>query len=287
MFGALVALLSLLAWRWTLKPVLVLLLLAAAFGAYFMGAYRMVIDPTMLVNVLQTNPGEAADLFSLRMLGHVVLLLAWCPPGWCGARRCTAGSLAAPAWAATCWLRWRHWRCWPAAVVASFQPLSSTMRNHKQVRYLINPLNSVYALGMVAAQPLRRNESACCPLATDARCPSHAPAPSRRCWCWCWARRHARPTSPQWLCPRHHAELAAKLPWISWRNAWSAAPTPPRRCRACSRTWGAKIRGSRKANHENLLDVIQRAGLACCGWTTSRAARAPATACRTWRPRPT
>jgi len=79
-FGALVALQSLLAWRWTLKPLAVFLLLAAAAGAHFMGAYRIVIDPTMLVNVLQTNPGEAADLFSLRMAGTLVLgglLPAW------------------------------------------------------------------------------------------------------------------------------------------------------------------------------------------------------------------
>ena len=79
-FGALVALQSLLAWRWTLKPLAVFLLLAAAAGAHFMGAYRIVIDPTMLVNVLQTNPGEAADLFSLRMAATLVLgglLPAW------------------------------------------------------------------------------------------------------------------------------------------------------------------------------------------------------------------
>jgi lipid A ethanolaminephosphotransferase len=43
------------------------------------------------------------------------------------------------------------------------------MRNHKQLRYLINPLNSVYALGMVATEPLRRTTACCCRWATDAR----------------------------------------------------------------------------------------------------------------------
>ncbi|MHB1247966.1 MAG: phosphoethanolamine transferase domain-containing protein, partial [Polaromonas sp.] len=38
------ALLSVLAWRWTLKPVITLFLLSAAFGAYFMMAYGVVID---------------------------------------------------------------------------------------------------------------------------------------------------------------------------------------------------------------------------------------------------
>ena len=34
-----------------------------------------------------------------------------------------------------------------AAILLAFQDFSSTMRNHTQLRYLINPLNSVYALG--------------------------------------------------------------------------------------------------------------------------------------------
>ncbi|OYU79199.1 MAG: phosphoethanolamine transferase, partial [Burkholderiales bacterium PBB5] len=78
--AALVALQSLLAWRYTLKPVATLLLLAAAGGAHFMLAYRIVIDSTMLVNVVQTNPAEARDLFSLQLFQWLVLgglLPAW------------------------------------------------------------------------------------------------------------------------------------------------------------------------------------------------------------------
>ena len=48
---------------------------------------------------------------------------------------------------------------------AIFADLSATMRNHKSLRYLINPLNSVYALGMVASEPLRRNDRVLLPLA--------------------------------------------------------------------------------------------------------------------------
>src|SRR5438105_5017556 len=85
-FGVMVAavttaLLALFAWRWTLKPVAALLLIAAAFGAHFMGTYGVVIDPTMMVNVLQTNVGETRDLLSLRLLVSV-LLLAGLPLLW-------------------------------------------------------------------------------------------------------------------------------------------------------------------------------------------------------------
>ena len=260
-FGALVALQSLLAWRFTLKPLAIFLLLAAAAGAHFMGAYRIVIDQTMLVNVLQTNPGEAADLFSLRMAATLVL----------------GGLLPA-------WLVWRtpvqHAR-WPrqlgrnllatvaglalvvAAVVASFQPLSSTMRNHKQLRYLINPLNSVYALGMVATEPLRRNDRVLLPLATDARLgPRHAAGtrpPLLLLVLGETARAanfslngYARPTNPE----------LARLPVISWRNAWSCGTNTAASVPCMFSHLGRDDFSSRKANHENLLDVAQRAGLA-------------------------
>ena len=43
------------------------------------------------------------------------------------------------------------------------------MRNHTQLRYLINPLNSVYALVNIAAKPLRRDDSHLLPIGEDAR----------------------------------------------------------------------------------------------------------------------
>ena len=50
-----VTILSLLAWRWSLKPVLTLFFVSAAAGAYFMLSYGVVIDSTMMMNVLQTK----------------------------------------------------------------------------------------------------------------------------------------------------------------------------------------------------------------------------------------
>ena len=264
-FGALVALMSALAWRLTLKPVAIFLLLATAAGAHYMLAYRIVIDQTMLVNVLQTDPREAADVLSLRMLATLVLgglLPAWAvwrTPvhfGRLGARlgRNLGGLLLGLALVV-------------AAVLASFQPLSSTMRNHKQVRYLINPLNSIYALGLVATEPLRRNDRVLLPLGEDARPgPSHAPgAPP--------------PNKPPLLLlvvgetaragnfslngyPRPTNAELAKLPVISWRNAWSCGTNTAASVPCMFSHLGREQFAGRKANHENLLDVVQRAGMA-------------------------
>ena len=260
-FGALVALQSLLAWRYTLKPAAIALLLAAAAGVHFMLAYRIVIDQTMLVNVLQTNPGEAADLLGPRMAATLLL----------------GGVL--PAWAV--WRTPVHHARWPrrlwrnalatlaalalvvVAVLASFQPLSSTMRNHKQLRYLVNPLNAVYGLGMVASEPLRRSSSVLLPLGTDARPgPGHAAGerpPLLLLVLGETARAgnfslngYARPTNP----------ALAALQVISWRNAWSCGTNTAASVPCMFSHQGREEFNGRKANHENLLDVARHAGLA-------------------------
>ena len=161
------ALLSLLAWRWTLKPAVLVLVLMAAFGAYFMLAYGIAIDASMLVNVMQTDVKEAGDLLNLRMLG-TVLILAVPPLLWLYRRpvqRLTAlrhvahnglllvGSIAVIV----------------VCLLLVFQDFASTMRNHTKLRYLINPLNSVYALGNIATKPLRMDTSKILPLGRDAQ----------------------------------------------------------------------------------------------------------------------
>src|SRR5258705_7170540 len=126
------SLLALFAWRLTVKPVVALFLLAAAFGAHFMGTYGVVIDPTMMVNVLQTDAREARDLMSWRMVGTVLLLAG--APMWAlwrvqqsrtpPLRQIARNALAAFASLALV----------VAIVFALFADFSATMRNHKQVR---------------------------------------------------------------------------------------------------------------------------------------------------------
>lgn len=63
------------------KPVLIVLLLISALTAYFMDSYGVVINDEMLQNVVQTNPAEARDLITLRLLAYSSVL-ASCRPGW-------------------------------------------------------------------------------------------------------------------------------------------------------------------------------------------------------------
>jgi lipid A ethanolaminephosphotransferase len=69
-----VLLLSVFAWRRTLKPVLILVLLLSAPVAYFMDNYGVVISVDMLENLAQTNPDEARDLLNLKLFAYVLCL---------------------------------------------------------------------------------------------------------------------------------------------------------------------------------------------------------------------
>lgn len=74
LFALTALILSLLCYRFTLKPVLVLMFVIAAFTAYYMNTYDVVVDKTMIQNVVQTNVKEATDLFTWKMVGYFVVL---------------------------------------------------------------------------------------------------------------------------------------------------------------------------------------------------------------------
>jgi lipid A ethanolaminephosphotransferase len=164
-FSLCVSLLSVLSWRGLLRPALMVLVLITGLSTHYMLSYGIVIDTTMVTNVLQTDVGEARDQMSLSLLLTVLLLTL--PLAW--------------------WM-WRRPLNWPGLAVqsvhnlgmilagvvftllltyVSFKDFSTLMRNHTQLRYLINPLNTVYALAEIALIPTQVDQSLQ-PLGTDA-----------------------------------------------------------------------------------------------------------------------
>ncbi len=259
MAAALMALVGLLAWRWTLKPALVLLLLTSAAAAYFMLSYRVVIDASMVVNALQTDRHEAAALFSPRLL-LVVGLLGGLPAVAVWRTPLAWGTWTSRAWRNLLWVA-AALAVLLAAALASFQPLSSTMRNHKQVRYLMNPLAALYAAGWLAAAPLRRDDTRLDPVGTDAALatvPGHKPplmllvlGETGRSGNF-GLNGYARDTTP----------ALARENVVSFRNAWSCGTSTAASVPCMFSHLGRDAFEARTHNYEGLMDVIQRAGLA-------------------------
>ncbi len=73
--GVTVILLSLTAFKYVFKPVLILILLIAALADYYMGEYGILIDKDMVRNMFLTDRAEVLELLlSPGMLMHVLLL---------------------------------------------------------------------------------------------------------------------------------------------------------------------------------------------------------------------
>ncbi len=148
-----VFLVLLLAQRRTVKPLLGALALMGALATYYMGAYGVYMDPSMLRNVFRSNPAEAGELIGPRMLWHVALfaglplLLLW------------RVQVVDRPWRRAWWVR-LLWLAGSLAVLGGlllsvFQPFSSLMRNQRELRYLITPANLVWSSGVVAAAEWR------------------------------------------------------------------------------------------------------------------------------------
>ena len=260
-FGLVAAILGLFAWRATFKTAASVLLLVTAIASYFMLAYGVVMDPGMLTNAVQTDPREATALASWRLAASLVVLAAL--PGWLlwrqplaygGLRRQLGRNLLLVVAALALGI---------GSIFLGAQTLASVMRNHKDVRYLINPLATVYSAGRLALRPFERDDSILVRTGEDAKLAASS------------ARRekpfilllvlgetgrsgnfsingYARPTSPE-------LERAGAA---SFHNAWSCGTSTAASVPCMFSNLGRENFESRKNQHEGLLDVLQRAGLA-------------------------
>ena len=256
--AALYALLSLFAWRRVLKPAIVLLLVATAGGAHFMWTYHIVIDSGMALNTMQTDWHEARALLTPRLVA--VVLLGALLPSWLvwrigidhrpwgrQALRNLCGFAAGIAIVA-------------ALILLSFQPLASTMRNHPQLRYLMNPLNQLWAAGQTALGS-RRSKGPVAPLGRDARLAASAGAKPRLLVLVLGetgrsgnfgVNGYERDTTPE----------LAQAQAASFRNAWSCGTSTAASVPCMFSHLGRDGFLARQQDSENLLDVLQHAGLA-------------------------
>ena len=263
--AALVALLSLLAWPRLFKPLAVVLLVVAAASTYFMLQYGVVIDATMMANVANTDPREVRDLLSWPLLGSMVLV-ALLPSVWL--LRQTV--LWRPWWGQT----WRNLlgavlalAVLGAVTLAAYQDLASLMRNHKHVRYLFNPLNVLYGGAKLAADAVPRASRTLQPIGLDAKLgPTHAAGartPLVVLVVGETARAanfslggYARQTNPQL------AQLKAEGGLTYFTDVRSCGTNTQASVPCMFSHLGKEAYEASNQPFENLLDVLQRAGLA-------------------------
>lgn len=161
-----VLLLSFIVVRPLAKPLLTVLIVATAFATYYVQRFGIYLDPTMLRNVLNTDPAEARELFSWAMVPHLLLfaglplLLLWRVQldrqSW---GRALAWRLTTIAGSAALLV---------GALLLVFQDFSAQMRNQKEVRYLITPANFIYSTVRVSVDSTHEAQAARMPIGLDA-----------------------------------------------------------------------------------------------------------------------
>jgi lipid A ethanolaminephosphotransferase len=258
------ALLSLLAWPRLIKALLVLLLLGAGTLAHFIGSYGVIFDPTMVVNMVQTDVHETRDLLSWRWALSTAVIGAL--PAWWLLRRPAAprqdfarrlgGNLAGFALGVLAIV---------VLALSVFATLSSTTRNNKSLRYMITPLNAVYSLGAAAVRSQAAPAGPPAVIGADAHLlprPVGAKPPLLLLVVGETARAmnfslngYARPTNPE----------LARLPpdeLVSLRQVTSCGTATAASLPCMFSPLGREAFNDLKGRQQNLLDVLQRAGLA-------------------------
>ena len=133
-----------LTWGRFAKPVLGAVLLLSAAASYFMSVYGVVIDRSMIENVAATDPGEALELLNFKLL--LWMLAFGAAPAWllCRVRLVRQpwyGHLLGKATALGVLVSAS------ALVVAPFfQSYAPLVRNHRELRMYLVPSNYVGAL---------------------------------------------------------------------------------------------------------------------------------------------
>ncbi|WP_018905612.1 phosphoethanolamine--lipid A transferase [Variovorax paradoxus] len=261
MVCATVALLSFTAWSRWMKPLWFAVVLLAAFVQHYMIEYRVVMDPTMIANVLQTDPNEARDLMSWRMAYHV-LLVALLPALALWRARIVPMSFFSKLWRNVALLLLAVALALVAAVSMNRQ-LAPLMRNNVHLRYMMNPVASLYSAGSVVIKPMFKRSRKLIPItagtALGASYAGQARPPMFVLVVGETARAdhfglngYARNTTP---------ELAARGV-LSYRDVHSCGTNTLASVPCMFSPLGKQGYESRSDDYENLVDVLQAAGLA-------------------------
>ena len=146
-------LMAALAHRLLIKPLLAVLLVVTASAAYYMQAYGVYFDPSMVRNILRTDVVEAREIVSWRLVLHFTLYAAL-PLVLLWRVRVVKRPFAKAVAIRLVWLV-ASFVLTVGAMLAVFQSFASLMRNNKESRYLITPANIAWSTASVGAQGLR------------------------------------------------------------------------------------------------------------------------------------
>ncbi len=268
--GASLLLTSLFAWPRFTKPFWVALLLVAASSQYFMVSYGTVMDKGMIHNILQTDARESSDLFNIKLLAEV-LIIAILPAIWLWKTPLKRANSAWRNMLRTALLLLGGIALIAASLAVSYRDLAPVVRNNLWLRYMINPINPVLSAASVALDPLLNKPRPFVSITGGATLGASYAAVQKPPLLVLVVGETARAKnfSLNGYERDTNPELA-KRDVLSWRNARSCGTSTRESVPCMFSNLGREGFYASKVEHDNLLDVLQAAGLAVL-WVDNQA----------------
>ena len=164
-----VILFNLLSSKWTLKPLLIVVLLISSMTAYFMDTYHVVIDESMIRNAFQTDIDESIDLLSFKQLLYLLFL------GLLPAYRIYKTPLHSRGLKKELLAKLKTVILALAVILLMAIPFgkhyASFLREHKPLRYSVNPLYWIYSIGKYSYDTFGKDDGKIEPIGVDATIP--------------------------------------------------------------------------------------------------------------------
>ena len=131
--------------KWTTKPMLIIILMVSSLTNYFMNSYHVVIDDSMIRNTLQTNLAESSDLVTIKQILYFLFL------GLIPSYFVYKAKINYRGWKHELWSKVKTIVVMLLIIGASLFAYSkhytSFFREHKPLRYTVNPLYWIYSTG--------------------------------------------------------------------------------------------------------------------------------------------
>ncbi len=167
LFACIVLFLTLLSSKWTTKPLLIIILLVSSLTNYFMNSYHVIIDESMIRNTLQTNLSESLDLLTVKQVLYFLFL------GLLPAYLVYRTPIRYRGWKRELWTKLKTIALMLLLIGASLFTYSkyytSFFREHKPLRFNVNPLYWIYSSGKYVYLTYNSGPVIVKPIGTDAK----------------------------------------------------------------------------------------------------------------------
>lgn len=250
-----------------------LTLIVAAAVQYFMLHYGIVMDSSMVRNTLQTNTSEGLALVTSGLLLHIALYA-----GLPIAALLKGVRLQAMAWRQSWWRSALLVLAALGVVVGGglwlYKPMAPLVRNHTEIRYLINPLASIVSFTNVTIKPLFKHPLPFQPISQDAQLGSSYGGAAMQAVSTGAGAAHKPPLLVLIVgettradhfglngYPRNTTPQMEARHVMNWRNVRSCGTNTLASVPCMFSHLGKEGFESRKFAYENLLDVVHAAGL--------------------------